>query len=118
MTPDRFVAALREVLPEGHDYPLHEPTFRGREKELLLDCVDSTFVSSVGRWVDQMEADLQRITGAARAVVVVNGTAALQMALTLAGVKPGDLVICPSLTLTQVAPASVVRQTPPPVDPM
>lgn len=107
MTPERFVAALREVLPDGHDYPLHEPTFRGREKELLADCVDSTFVSSVGRWVDQLEADLQRVTGAARAVVVVNGTAALQVALTLAGVRPGDLVICPSLTF--VATANAIR---------
>lgn len=88
-------------------YPLHEPTFSGREQELVRDCLESTFVSSVGAYVDEMERELERLTGAARAVVVVNGTAAIEVSLRVVGVGPGDLVITPSLTF--VATANAIR---------
>ena len=78
--------------------PLHAPVFRGNEKKYLNDCVDSTFVSSVGKYVDQFEVEMAQFTGAKRAVAVVNGTAALHVALKLSGVNPGDEVITQSLT--------------------
>lgn len=86
---------------------LHEPLFHGKEQEYVQDCVESTFVSSVGTYVDRFERDLADYTGARRAVAVVNGTAALQVALQLAGVERGDEVIVPALTF--VATANAVR---------
>ncbi len=67
---------------------LHEPRFAGNEWIYLKECLDSTFVSSVGKFVDRFEADLAAYTGAKYAVAVVNGTAALHVALHLAGVRP------------------------------
>jgi perosamine synthetase len=78
--------------------PLHEPRFVGKEREYLLDCIDSTFVSSVGAYVDRFEAMLADYTGAKHAVVTVNGTAALHTALKLAGVQAGDEVITQPLS--------------------
>lgn len=72
---------------------LHSPVFMGSEKKYLMDAVDSTFVSSVGAYVDKMERMLEAYTGAARAVVCVNGTSALEVALHMAGVTYGDYVI-------------------------
>ena len=73
--------------------PLHEPRFIGKEKEYLADCIDSTFVSSVGKYVDLFEEHIRNFTGAKFAIATVNGTAALHTALILAGVKEGELVI-------------------------
>ena len=84
---------------------LHEPRFVGREWDYLKECLDSTFVSSVGKFVDRFEADLAAVTGAKRAVAVVNGTAALHVALRLAGVEPGDEVLVPALTFVATANA-------------
>lgn len=84
---------------------LHEPQFAGREKEYLLDCIDSTFVSSVGEYVDRFESMLADYTGAKYAVVTVNGTAALHVALKLAGVQSGDEVITQPLTFIATANA-------------
>lgn len=86
---------------------LHEPRFCGNEWAYLKECLDSTFVSSVGRFVDRFEADLVAYTGAKHAVAVVNGTAALHIALLLAGVRPSDEVLIPALTF--VATANAVR---------
>ena len=77
---------------------LHEPRFRGNEKKYTLDAIDSTFVSSVGAYVDQFERMMEGITQTNRAVAVVNGTAALQIALQLAGVTQGDEVLTQALT--------------------
>lgn len=85
--------------------PLHEPRFRGNEKKYLLDTIDSTFVSSVGAYVDRFEEMMQVATGSQRAIAVVNGTAALQVALRLAGVEPGDEVITQALTFVATANA-------------
>ena len=77
---------------------LHEPSFHGNEWQYVKECLDSTFVSSVGKFVDRFEAELATYTGARHAVAVVNGTAALHIALKLAGVRPGDEVLTPTLT--------------------
>ena len=75
--------------PEGF-IALHEPLFVGNEKKYLEECIDSTFVSSVGKFVDRFEEDLARYTGAKKAIVCVNGTNALHIALLLAGVQRND----------------------------
>lgn len=84
---------------------LHEPRFAGNEWAYLKECLDSTYVSSVGKFVDRFEADLAAYTGARHAVAVVNGTAALHVALRLAGVQPGDEVLIPALTFVATANA-------------
>ena len=77
---------------------LHPPTFIGNEKKYLNECIDSTFVSSVGPFVDRFERDMEAYTGAKKAVVCVNGTNALHLALFLCGVKSGDEVLTQALT--------------------
>jgi len=78
--------------------PLHEPRFLGNEKKYVIDTIDSTFVSSVGAYVDKFELIMSSISGTNRSVAVVNGTSALQVALRLAGVSSGDEVITQALT--------------------
>ena len=78
--------------------PLHAPTFSGNEKLYVNNTLDSTFVSSVGKYVDQFEQQIEVYTGTAKAIATVNGTAALHTALYMAGVKTGDLVITQALT--------------------
>lgn len=85
--------------------PLHAPRFVGREKEYLLDCIDSTFVSSVGEYVNRFEVMLAEYTGAKYAIVTVNGTSALQVAMKLVGVQAGDEVITQSLSFIATANA-------------
>lgn len=84
---------------------LHEPSFAGNEWAYLKECLDSTYVSSVGKFVDRFESDLAAYTGARHAVAVMNGTAALHVALRLAGVQPGDEVLIPTLTFVATANA-------------
>jgi perosamine synthetase len=100
----RILQAIRAVVGDG-SVALHEPRFAGNEWAYLKDCLDSTFVSSVGRYVDRFEADLAAYTGARHAVAVVNGTAALHVALQLAGVQAGDEVLVPALTFVATANA-------------
>jgi aminotransferase in exopolysaccharide biosynthesis len=78
--------------------PLHAPVFNGNEKKYVADTIQSTFVSSVGAYVDRFERDIVSYTGSPKAVATVNGTAALHIALKLAGVLPGELVITQPLT--------------------
>ncbi len=94
---ESVVAALSQVTGSAAA-PLHAPEFQGNEWTYLKQCLDSTFVSSVGQFVDRFEAGLAEYTGARHAIAVVNGTAALHVALLLAGVKPGDEVLVPALT--------------------
>lgn len=83
----------------GEDYiPLHRPVFEGNEKEYLIDCIDSNFVSSVGKRVSEFESKIAEFTGSKHAIATVNGTAALHIAINLAGVKRGDEVITQALT--------------------
>ena len=78
--------------------PLAVPKFIGNEKKYMNECIDTTFVSSVGQFVDRFEKDMAAYTGAKRAVVCVSGTNALHMALLLAGVKRDDEVLTQALT--------------------
>jgi len=83
----------------GEDFiPLHRPMFEGNERQYLIDCIDSNFVSSVGKKVTELEENVAEFTGSKYAVATVNGTAALHVAIKLAGVKPGDEVISQALT--------------------
>ena len=95
----RIVAAVQRAVgtPNG-TLALHEPVFAGNEIAYLEECIKSTFVSSVGKFVDRFEHMLEEVTGARRAVAVVNGTAALHACFTLAGVEAGDEVMSPALT--------------------
>lgn len=95
---DHLIRFVREQYATNDFIPLHAPLFRGRERELVLDTINSTFVSSVGAYVDRFERDTAVFCGSPRAVAVVNGTAALHIALVLAGVKRDDLVVTQSLT--------------------
>ena len=84
---------------------LHEPVFNGNEKKYLEECIDSTYVSSVGPFVDKFEKSLNDITNTNRTTAVVNGTAALQVGLRLVGVKKDDEVITQALTFVATANA-------------
>lgn len=95
---------IRSLFGQGF-IPLHAATFIGNEKKYLEECIDTTFVSSVGEFVNRFELDMAKFTGAARAVVCVSGTNALHMALVLSGVEPGDEVITQPLTFIATANA-------------
>lgn len=84
---------------------LHEPCFKGNEWSYLEECLRSTFVSSVGKFVDRFEIELANYTGAKHAVAMVNGTAALHIALKLGGVIEGDEVLVPAFTFVATANA-------------
>ncbi len=99
-----IVDAVQQVVGHGA-VPLHEPKFAGHEWQYLKECLDSTFVSSVGQFVDRFEHELAVYTGAKHAVAVVNGTAALHVALRLAGVQANDEVLIPALTFVATANA-------------
>jgi perosamine synthetase len=98
---------IRELYREKKHLPLHEPVFIGREKDLVNECLDSTFVSSVGPFVVDFEKMVAAATGMKHAVAITNGTTALHLALILTGVRPQDEVLCP--TLTFVATANSIR---------
>jgi perosamine synthetase len=102
----QMVSAVASAIGAGPAV-LHEPYFSENEWKYVKECLDSTFVSSVGKFVDRFEADLAAFTGTKHAVAVVNGTAALHIALLLAGVEEGDEVLMPALTF--VATANAVR---------
>jgi aminotransferase in exopolysaccharide biosynthesis len=89
---------VREQYQSNDFIPLHAPVFSGHERHYVADTIDSTFVSSVGAYVDRFERDIAAYTASPRAVATMNGTAALHIALKLVGVEPGDLVITQPLT--------------------
>lgn len=92
-----FVDFVRSVFGTGF-IPLHRPVFEGNEKQYLIDCIDSNFVSSVGVKVTEFEQQIATFTGARFAIATVNGTAALHVALQLVGVQRDDEVISQALT--------------------
>lgn len=101
-----FVAALHEALGASTGFfALHEPEFSGNEWSYIKDCLDTGWVSSVGKYVDEFEHRIAEFTGAKHAVAVVNGTAAQHIALLLLGIRPGDEVIVPSLSFVATANA-------------
>lgn len=89
---------IRDLYGTSEPIPLHAPVFSGTERKYVLEAIDSTFVSSVGAFVNRFERDIAAYTGSPRAVVTVNGTSALHVALKLAGVQAGTLVITQALT--------------------
>ena len=101
---NQVTEAIRSVIGSGPKV-LHEPTFFGNEWDYLKECLDSTFVSSVGKFVDRFEHDLAQYTGVKYVVATVNGTAALHIALKLAGVIQDDEVLIPALTFVATANA-------------
>lgn len=102
--PEKIVTAITNALGSG-PFALHQPYFNGNEWAYLKDCLDSTYVSSVGPYVERFEHDLATYTGAKHAVAVVNGTSALHIALKLAGVTANDEVLIPALTFVATANA-------------
>lgn len=93
-----LVSFIRELYQSNEFIPLHAPTFGGNELKYVSETIESTFVSSVGKFVDEFERKMEGFTGAAKAVATVNGTAGLHAALYMAGVKHGDYVITQALT--------------------
>jgi perosamine synthetase len=106
---DAIAAFIRAQYPGEGPIPLHAPRFAGREKALLAECIDSTFVSSVGPFVTEFEQRFATYVGSAHAVAVVNGTQALFLALKLLGADAGGEVITQSLTF--VATANAIAAT-------
>jgi perosamine synthetase len=95
---NHIVNFIKQTFATNDFIPLHEPKFIGNEKIYLNDCIDSTFVSSVGKYVDQFEKKFAKTVGSKYAIATVNGTAALHIGLILAGVDTGDEVITQPLT--------------------
>ncbi|SIN98511.1 LegC family aminotransferase [Halodesulfovibrio marinisediminis] len=93
-----IIPFIRSVYSTDDFIPLHAPVFEGNEHEYVSRAIKSTFVSSVGKYVDQFEKQMEALTGTGKAVATVNGTAALHTALVMAGVRCGDFVITQALT--------------------
>lgn len=96
---------IREIYNTDEYIPLHAPYFDNTEKEILSDCIDSTYVSSVGIYVNEFEKKVAEFCGVKRAVACVNGTCALHLALKINGIKEGDRVITQPLTFIATANA-------------
>lgn len=102
--PKAICSAIASVV-QSKTVPLHEPSFQGQEWAYLKDCLNSTFVSSVGAYVDRFERAIAKFTGADFAIAVSSGTSGLHIALKLVGVKPQDEVLVPSLSFVATANA-------------
>lgn len=96
--PQSIVKLLRTCLPSDDTIALHEPAFFGNEWKYVKECIDTGWVSSVGKFVDRFEQDLAEFTGMKKAIAVVNGTAALHISLKMVGVETGHEVLVPTLT--------------------
>ena len=101
----RITDFIKSLYPGENLVPLHAPRFIGNEKKYVIDAIDSTFVSSVGKYVDKFEEMICEITGTNFAIATVNGTCALHVALKLAGVHPGDEVITQAISFVATANA-------------
>ena len=105
-TYSEIVQFIRQIYHQPSGFiPLHAPVFNGNEKKYLEECIDSTFVSSVGKFVDLFEEKMAEYTGAKKAVVCVNGTNALHLALMMVGVERDTEVITQPLTFIATANA-------------
>lgn len=104
--PDAVLERIASVLaPDDGPHPLHAPEIDGNAWDYVKDCLDTGWVSSVGKWVDRFEDMITRATGARYAIATMNGTAALHAALHAAGIRPGDEVLVPSFTFVATANA-------------
>jgi perosamine synthetase len=99
------ITFIQDIYKTKDFIPLHAPTFGGNEKKYLQETIDTTFVSSVGAYVDLFEKNIALISKTKKAVAVVNGTSGIQVALRLVGVKEGDEVITQALTFVATANA-------------
>lgn len=106
---NKFVKFVKQLYNSDEFIPLHEPRFWGNEKKYLKECIDSTFVSSVGKFVDLFEENIAKYTGSKYAIACVNGTAALHISLILSDVKQNDEVITQPLTF--IATANAISYT-------
>jgi aminotransferase in exopolysaccharide biosynthesis len=95
---EEIIDFIRCQFPNKDVLPLHEPSFSGNEKLYVMDAINSTFVSSIGPYVDMFELMMAEVTNARKAIAVVNGTSGLQVALRLCGVQTGDEVLTQALT--------------------
>lgn len=103
---DKIISAVREVYETKQGFiPLHTPVFKGNEKKYVNETIDSTFVSSVGAFVNKFEEEIANFTGTKYGVAISNGTSALHLALMVSGVQPGDEVITQPLTFVATANA-------------
>lgn len=102
---DQFIQFVQNRFKTTGFIPLHEPTFQGNEKKYLLDTIESTYVSSVGAYVEKFEEMMTEVSQTERAVAIVNGTSALHVALRLVGVKHGNEVLTQALTFVATANA-------------
>ena len=102
--PDLVTQSIHNVIGIG-PIKLHEPIFDGNETQYVKDCIESTYVSSVGKYVDKFEIELAKYTGAKYAVSLINGTSALHLALKLAGVKAGEEVLVQAFNFIAAANA-------------
>ncbi|MBB4806590.1 aminotransferase in exopolysaccharide biosynthesis [Chryseobacterium defluvii] len=100
-----LISFIRKTFNSEDFIPLHTPYFGGNEKKYLIETIDSTFVSSVGEFVNRFEEDIARYTGARYGVAIVNGTNALHMAMLVAGVERNDEILSQSLTFIATANA-------------
>ena len=105
---DSAIDFIRSLYQTNNSIPLHEPKFIGNEKRYLSDCIDSTFVSSVGRFVDRFEEEIAKYTGAKYAIATSNGTSALHIALIVSGVKSGHEIITQPLTFVATCNSIIV----------
>lgn len=105
MAADILDRIARVLSPTDGPHPLHAPEIDGNAWAYVKDCLDTGWVSSVGKWVDRFETMIMDATGAQHAIATVNGTAALHAALFAAGVRPGDEVLIPSFTFVATANA-------------
>ncbi|RBA29126.1 LegC family aminotransferase [Flavobacterium tibetense] len=114
MNNTKVISHIREIFNTSENFiPLHAPMFKGNEKAYLENCIDTTFVSSVGKYVDGFEQKLQTYTSIKKAVVCVNGTNSIHLCLEIVGVKPGDEVITQALTFIATANAICYAQAKP-----
>tara|TARA_Y100000746_G_scaffold618_1_gene546 strand:- start:7421 stop:8566 length:1146 start_codon:yes stop_codon:yes gene_type:complete len=102
---DLIIEFVRDLYKSKDFIPLHAPKFIGNEKKYVNETIDSTYVSSVGKFVDDFEEQVELFTGSVKAVATVNGTAALDVALNASGVKHNDLVITQALSFVATANA-------------
>ncbi len=103
-----LICFIQDLYRTNGRIPLHEPFFDDRDKELLIETIDSTFVSSVGPLVGDFEKRISEYTGSKYSIAVINGTAALHICLELSGVNSGDEVITQALTF--VASTNAILQ--------
>tara|TARA_B100001564_G_scaffold359749_1_gene382771 strand:- start:5875 stop:7038 length:1164 start_codon:yes stop_codon:yes gene_type:complete len=104
---DKLIDYIKKIYSSENNINLHSPVFIGNEKKYLKECIDSTFVSSIGKFVDKFENEIAKFTGVKRAVLCVNGTNALHISLKLTGVSSGDDVLTQSLTF--IATSNAIR---------